>query len=62
MYGVYHTVSECIRVYHTVSECITLYQSVSFSNRYKMIDKILSIRQLECIKPDTNAVVESIQR
>ena len=49
-------------VYHTVSECITLYQSVSFSNRYKMIDKILSIRKLECIKPDTNAVVESIQR
>ena len=49
-------------VYHTVSECITLYQSVSFSNRYKMIDKLLYIRKLECIKPDTNAVVESIQR
>lgn len=49
-------------VYHTVSESITLYQSVSFSNRYKITDKTLYIRQLECIKPDTDAVVESIQR
>ena len=49
-------------VYHTVSESITLYQSVSFSNRYRITDKTLYIRQLECIKPDTDAVVESIQR
>lgn len=55
MYGVYHTVSYCIRVYHTVSKCI-IFESI------QMIDKILSFRQLECIKPDTNAVVESIQR
>lgn len=49
-------------VYHTVSESITLYQSVSFSNRYKITDKTLYIRQLECIKPDTDVAVESIQR
>lgn len=49
-------------VYHTVSKCITLYQSISLSNRHKMIDKTLYIRQLECIKPDTDVVVESIQR
>lgn len=49
-------------VYHTVSECIILYQSVSLSNRYKITHKTLYIKQLECIKTDTDAVLESLQR
>lgn len=42
MYGVYHTVSECIILYQSVSHCIKVYHTVSkciIFESIQMIDK-----------------------
>lgn len=67
MYGVYHTVSECIILYQSVSHCIKVYHfRIDTNDRLNTIYQIVRVYQTryKCrrrIYPALNSCIELIQ-